>query len=85
MTSPSTRESFKVDVADLRDRLTRLIHEGNIRKVIVKREDETIAEFPLTAGVVAAVIAPLLAAIGAIAALVADCTVEVERAEQTPS
>ena len=55
------------------------MHEGNVRRLIVKRGDETIAEFPLTAAVVGAVLAPPLAAIGAIAALVTDCTIEVER------
>jgi len=79
MTNDSGRESFKIDVNTLGERLAQLVHEGNVRKVIVKRGDETVAEFPLTAGVIGAVIAPPLAAIGAIAALVADCTIEIER------
>jgi hypothetical protein len=72
-------ESFKLNMDELADRLSKLVHEGNVRKVIVRRGDETIAEFPLTAGVVGAVLAPPLAAIGAIAALVADCTIEIVR------
>jgi hypothetical protein len=81
MAETSGRESFKVNLEELGDRLTKLVHEGNVRRVIVKRDAETIAEFPLTVGVVGAVLAPPLAAIGAIVALVANCTIEVERAE----
>ena len=82
MTTPSGRESFKLNIDELGDRLGKLVHEGNIRKVIVKRGEDTIAEFPLTAGVVGAVLAPPLAAIGAIAALVTNCTIEIERTEE---
>ena len=84
MAEKSGRESFKVNLDELGEKLTKLVHEGNVRRVIVKRESETIAEFPLTAGVVGAVLAPPLAAIGAIVALVANCTIEVERAEERP-
>jgi hypothetical protein len=79
MADSDNRESFKLDINELSDRLTKLVHEGNIRRVIVKRDDDVIAEFPLTAGVVGAVLAPPLAAIGAIAVLVANCTIEVEK------
>ena len=57
-----------------------LVHEGNVRKISIKQDGRTIAEFPLTFGVVGAALAPALAAMGAIAALVTDCTIEVERA-----
>ena len=59
--------------------LKRLVEEGNVRRVVVKQRGKTIAEFPLTVGVVGAVLAPVAAAIGAITALVADCTIEVEK------
>lgn len=72
-------ESFKVAADQLVDAVKRLVHEGNVRRVIIKQESRTIAEFPLTVGVIGAVLAPLLAAVGAIAAVVTDCTVEVER------
>ena len=75
----STEESFKVDINEIGDKVKELIHEGNVRRLTIKREDEVIAEFPLTAAVVGAVLAPVLAAIGAIAALVTNCTIEVER------
>ena len=82
MTTSNGRESFKLNIDELGDRLSKLVHEGNVRRVIVKREADTIAEFPLTAGVVGAVLAPPLAAIGAIAALVTNCTIEVERTDE---
>jgi hypothetical protein len=77
-------ESFKLDLNDLEEKLKNLVHEGNVRRILVKRGDETIAEFPLTAAVVGAVLAPILAAIGAIAALVTNCTIEVVRTEEKP-
>lgn len=61
--------------------IARLIDEGNVRRVVVKQRGRTVAEFPVTVGVIGAVIAPLAAAIGAIAAVLADCTIEVERTE----
>jgi hypothetical protein len=57
-----------------------LIAEGNVRKVRVKQKDRLIAEFPLTIGVVGAVFAPVLAAVGALTALLTECSIEVERA-----
>lgn len=72
-------ESFKLNLDEIGEKLGKLVHEGNVRRIIVKREDDVIAEFPLTAGVVGVVLAPALAAIGAIAVLVANCTIEVER------
>ena len=60
--------------------LGRLLHEGKVRRVVVRQERRTVAEFPLDVGVVGAVVAPVLAAIGALVALLADCSIEVERA-----
>jgi hypothetical protein len=78
----TTKEEFVVSGEDLLDRVKRLIEEGNVRKITIKsREGKTIAEFPLTLGVVGAVLAPVLAAVGAIAALVTECTITVERIE----
>jgi hypothetical protein len=61
------------------EKLKALIHEGNVRRVVVRQDNRTVAEFPLTAGVVGAVLAPVLAAIGALVALLQNCTIEVER------
>jgi hypothetical protein len=62
--------------------LKRLIEEGNIRRVVVKQRGRTVAEFPLTFGVIGAVLAPVVAAVGALTALLTDCTIEVEKIEQ---
>jgi predicted ArsR family transcriptional regulator len=61
------------------EQLKTLIDEGNVRRVVVRQQGRTVAEFPLTAGVIGAVIAPVAAAIGALTALLADCTIEVEK------
>ena len=73
-------ESFKVAATELVDSVKRLIHEGNVRRVIIKQDGRTVVEFPLTVGVVGTVLAPVLAAVGAIAAVLTECTLEVERA-----
>ncbi len=72
-------ESFKASGSQLIDAIKKIVHEGNVRRVIIKQDDRTIVEFPLTVGVVGAVLAPMLAAVGAVAAVVTECTVEVER------
>ena len=63
-------------------KLEELIAEGNIRKVRIRQGERTVAEFPLTAGVVGALLAPALAAIGAIVAIAADYSIDVERSGQ---
>jgi hypothetical protein len=73
------KESFKVAADQLVDAVKKLLHEGNVRRIVIKQEGRTVAEFPLTVGVVGAVIAPVLAAVGALAAVLGECTVEVER------
>jgi Domain of unknown function (DUF4342) len=73
-------ETIKLQGVELLDKLKQIIHEGNARRIIVKQENRIIAEFPLTAGVVGALLAPILAAIGALVALLKDCSIEVERA-----
>ena len=74
------QESFKVRGEDLVKTVKKLIKEGNVRRIIITDKNEkVIAEFPLTIGVVGAVFAPILAAVGAIAALIAECTITVER------
>jgi Domain of unknown function (DUF4342) len=78
-------ESFKVKGDELLERVRQLIHEGNVQRVVIKQGDQTIAEFPLTVGVVGALVAPVLAAIGALAAVLTDCTVYVRRAEPKTS
>jgi hypothetical protein len=72
-------ESFKVKGDDLVRRVRELLHEGNVRRVVVKQGPRTVAEFPVTVGIVGALAAPALAALGALAALLSECTIEVER------
>jgi hypothetical protein len=76
----SNQESFRVSGDDILSKVKEIIKEGNARKIIIKNEkDETIMEFPLTVGAVGAVIAPMFAAIGTIAALASHCTIVVEK------
>ncbi len=73
-------EEFKVNGEELLKKVKELIAEGNIRRISIRnKEGKTIMELPLTIGVVGAVLAPPLAAVGAIAALVTECTLVVER------
>ena len=75
-------EEFRVNGEDLLGRIKNLLKEGNIRRVIIKDKDGKIVfEIPLTLGVVGVLIAPQLAAIGAIAALLTEATVVVEKTE----
>ncbi|CAN5655073.1 hypothetical protein BH24ACI4_BH24ACI4_33160 [soil metagenome] len=72
-------QSFKAEGVSIVEKLKEILREGNARRVVVEHEGRTIAEFPLTVGVVGAVLAPIAAAIGALVALVQDCTIRVER------
>lgn len=73
-------EEFEVKGEDVLRKVKELIKEGNVRSVIIKNKDgKVLVQFPLTVGVVGAVLIPVFAAIGAIAALVAECTIVVER------
>ncbi len=72
-------ETIRGQGGQLVDEVKRLIHEGNVRRVVVRQKDRVVAEFPLTVGVVGALAAPAVAAIGALVALLADCRLDVER------
>jgi CBS domain-containing protein len=81
MTDQKTRtEEFHLTGDALLAKIKELLHEGNIRRILVKNEEgKTLIEFPVTLGVVGALLAPQLAAVGAIAALVTRCTLVVEK------
>ena len=83
----TTKEKFTVSGSHLVDKVKQLIHEGNIRKVRLLHEGRTVIEIPLTIGAPAVAIgilaAPVLAALGAFAALVTECTIEVEKIEKS--
>jgi hypothetical protein len=72
-------ETIRIQGNELLEKAKQVIHEGNIRRVVIKQGDRVVAEFPLTAGVVGTLLAPVLAAIGALVALLKDCSIEVER------
>ena len=79
------KESFKVNGESLLKKVKELIEEGNVRKITIHTKDgKELMSFPLTLGVVGAMFAPVLAAIGAVAALVGECTITVEREEEAP-
>ena len=78
-------ETVEAKGSEILDKVKELIAEGNVRSVRVRTKHRVIAEFPLTVGVVGAVLAPMLAALGAIAALVTECSIEVERTVQPPA
>ena len=74
------KEEFKVSGEEVLKKVKELIKQGNIRRIIIKNEKgDTLMEIPLTFAVVGAVIAPVLAAVGALAALVTNCTIIVEK------
>jgi hypothetical protein len=74
------KEEFKVSGEELVEKIKEIIKEGNARKIIIKNENgESVAEFPLTVGAIGALISPILAAVGAIAALLTKCTIVVEK------
>ena len=79
MAEQTFKESFKVAAEQMVDAVKKVLHEGNVRRIVIKQDGRTVAEFPLAVGVVGAVFAPVLAAVGAIAAVVSECTIEVER------
>lgn len=83
----STKEKFTISGDKLVEKIKQLIHKGNIRRVRVIHKGNTILEIPLTVGASAAAVvalaAPILAALGAFAALITECTIEVEKVEKT--
>jgi hypothetical protein len=77
----TTREEVQLMGEHLVTTVKKLIHEGNVRRIIIKQGEHTVMELPLTVGVVGVLLTPTLAAVGAISALIASCTIEVERVE----
>jgi len=78
--SQQHKEEFSVNSEELLNKVKQLIKDGNVRRITIKtKEGKTIIVIPLTIGVVGTVLAPVLAAVGAIAALVTQCTITVER------
>jgi hypothetical protein len=79
------KSEFKVAGEELLEKIKELIREGNVRKIIIKNEKgETYLEIPVTIGVIGAILAPVFAAVGALAALAANFTIVVEKKEEDP-
>jgi uncharacterized protein DUF4342 len=77
---PFTHETFHINGEQLLEKVKNLIREGNVRRITIKdRTGKTVVEFPLTIGVAGAVLAPVLAGVGAMAALLTECSLTVER------
>jgi len=75
-------EEFRLNGGEILDKIKEVIHQGNVRRIILKDEKgKTFLEIPLTVGVVGAIVAPILAAVGAIAALASNLTIVVEKTE----
>ena len=82
-----TKKQYTVSGEKVLGKVKQLISEGNVRKVRLIQKDKVLLEIPLTVGAPVAAVgilaAPLLAAVGAVAALVTECTIEVEKVEET--
>ena len=79
-----TKETFKVQGEKVLNKVKELVKEGNVRKISIHEKDgRELMSFPLSLGVVGAVFAPVLAAVGALAALIGECSITVEREEVT--
>mgnify|MGYP002683170346 CR=1 FL=1 len=78
-TQDTTWEEFKVAGSEIVDKVKELLHEGNVRRIVIKQDGRTVFELPLTIAAVGVIVAPVLAAIGAFAALATNCSIVVER------
>ena len=79
---PEYREEIHVKGSDLADKVKEIIHEGNVRRIIIRQGEHVVLELPLAVGVIGTLLAPWLAAVGAVGALIANCTIEIVRTEQ---
>jgi len=76
------QEEFKVSGSELVDKIKQLLHEGNIRRIVIRQDGNTVIELPLTVAAVGVVLVPVLAAVGAFAALATNCSIIVERIQE---
>jgi hypothetical protein len=77
------RERYRVAGDRVVAKLKEILHEGNVRHIVIKNEDgKTLIEIPVTLGVAGALLIPVWAAVGAVAAVVSNCTIEIERTEE---
>ena len=86
MAKTKRQESFRVNGEELLKKVKELIKEGNVRRITIKdKNGRTLIDIPLTIGLIGAVLAPILAAVGAFAALITECTITVEREIRQPN
>lgn len=78
---PDDREQLTIQGERLVEKVRELLHEGNVRRLIIKHEGHPVVEIPVTWGVLGAALSPTLAAVGAIGMMVSNCTVEIIRVE----
>jgi hypothetical protein len=83
MSEKTIWETIETTGEQLLSTIKQLIEAGNVRRIRVRQKDRVIAEFPLTVGVLGTVIAPIAAAIGALTAVLTECTIDVEKVEQS--
>src|SRR6266496_3480923 len=76
MAEQTRMEIIKGEGDQLIEQIKRLVHEGNVRRIIIKQDERTVAEFPLTIGVIGVVLAPVFAAVRALAPLLSGCPIE---------
>lgn len=80
---PTKKETFSINGEDLLNKIKEIIKEGNVRKITINdKAGKELMSFPVTVGVVGILLAPVLAAIGALAALITECTITVEKEEK---
>jgi hypothetical protein len=84
MAAKTVWETIKVEGGALLDQVKKIIEQGNARRLVIKQKGRSVAEFPLTVGVVGALLAPVLAAIATLVALLSECSIEIERAVPKP-
>ena len=78
------REEFKVKGDQVVGKIKELLHEGNVRHIVIKNDEgKVLIEFPVTIGLAGALLLPVWAAVGAVAAMVTNCTIEVERTDES--
>lgn len=83
-TTSTQTERYQLTGEDVISKIRQIVHEGNVRRVLIRNaEGHVIVEFPLTVGVVGAALVPMWAALGAIVALVTDCTIEIDKTDRT--
>ena len=78
------REEFKVKGDQVVGKIKELLHEGNVRHIVIKNDEgKVLIEFPVTIGLAGALLLPVWAAVGAVAAMVTNCTIQVERTDES--